>query len=614
MFNLNQNSKGVKMKKVFVFAVVSLFFVTTAFAAPFAPTTMTLEAPASIQYAFDGGTLEIPVTVTGTPANMVFCVFTKDQGESVENAVSGFLGWHTVNKIDTAIYIGTNISMAVGSDVITWDGMDADGNAVPEGDYYYYLFAYDNQNFKVPVIDGTVADLGGWDVNNFVTHDFEGNPLPQPIVYMAAQNLTPEEGAPSASQNDEGPVSRRRWVIGNDPADATLLETTGMISYTQHAKLQPSPYESDMFFVLCTTNTPSASVRKYNWVPNGMGELQTDWGEDGMVNYNMSSGVGWWAQLQGFEYIGDDTLMGTNTDHSGESFEAELVLVDALEGLESRRIDLSEWWIDLEDGENNGQQASGPNQFAFVDGNLVMGAHSTCMNQMIAPMAGEDPEEWNRWINSNGDYVGDHNYEETAANPWVCNDYMVGPYKYHMGMDSNLFSVFPCYDMGAVSFGLYAPDGTGIGYFAYSGETANLKRDSQFIDYGSMYDGIYTDNDSAGEGADGFFYVAQDSFKGIITSGVGVADAAPAAFEVAQNSPNPFNPTTTISFTLANAGTVSVDVYNVAGQNVDTIVNEFLDSGSHSVVWDASDFSAGVYFYTVKGGDFSKTMKMTLIK
>ncbi len=110
-------------------------------------------------------------------------------------------------------------------------------------------------------------------------------------------------------------------------------------------------------------------------------------------------------------------------------------------------------------------------------------------------------------------------------------------------------------------------------------------------------------------------FVAQDSFKGIITNkSVGVEENASAAFSVAQNLPNPFNPTTTINFTLPEAGIVSIDVYNVAGQKVDTIVNEYMNTGSHSVVWDASGFSAGVYFYTVKSNNFTKTLKMTLVK
>ncbi len=93
-----------------------------------------------------------------------------------------------------------------------------------------------------------------------------------------------------------------------------------------------------------------------------------------------------------------------------------------------------------------------------------------------------------------------------------------------------------------------------------------------------------------------------------------VSSAQPAAFTVAQNSPNPFNPSTTITFTLAKAGKTTVEVYNVTGQKVGTLVNGTLSAGSHSVVWNAAKFSAGVYFYTVRSGSFSKAMKMTLLK
>ena len=112
----------------------------------------------------------------------------------------------------------------------------------------------------------------------------------------------------------------------------------------------------------------------------------------------------------------------------------------------------------------------------------------------------------------------------------------------------------------------------------------------------------------------GVFFLGHDSIKGVITSSPVAVEEAPAAFSVAQNSPNPFNPSTTISFTIAQAGNVNVTVYNVAGQKIDTILDGYMSAGSHSVVWDASSSSAGVYFYTVKSGEFSRTLKMTLLK
>ena len=150
-----------------------------------------------------------------------------------------------------------------------------------------------------------------------------------------------------------------------------------------------------------------------------------------------------------------------------------------------------------------------------------------------------------------------------------------------------------------------------IGYLAFAGEPGDTNRHTIFIDNGSAYDGMYV----GGFVQDGGLgYCGHNSIKGLLTYKVVVADAAPSAFAVEQNSPNPANPTTTLSFTLPEAGTVTVDIFNVAGQKVDTLVNDFMDSGRHSVVWNGSNFSTGVYFYTVKSGEFSRTMKMTLLK
>jgi len=141
------------------------------------------------------------------------------------------------------------------------------------------------------------------------------------------------------------------------------------------------------------------------------------------------------------------------------------------------------------------------------------------------------------------------------------------------------------------------------------------------LDYGTQYDGAYLPKPAGVVKEEdtnwGMWFVTFDSAGGLIVPGAvepGVEEEAQAAYALGQNAPNPFNPTTTIGFTLAEAGDVTIDVYNVAGQRVDTLVNDFMDAGSHSVVWNASGFSAGVYFYTVKSGDFTRTLKMTLLK
>ncbi len=86
------------------------------------------------------------------------------------------------------------------------------------------------------------------------------------------------------------------------------------------------------------------------------------------------------------------------------------------------------------------------------------------------------------------------------------------------------------------------------------------------------------------------------------------------SFELAQNFPNPFNPATTISFNAAELGEVSLHVYDLTGAVVATLVNGTVEAGKHSVVFDASRLSSGVYFYTLKAADFTQTRKMVLVK
>ena len=85
------------------------------------------------------------------------------------------------------------------------------------------------------------------------------------------------------------------------------------------------------------------------------------------------------------------------------------------------------------------------------------------------------------------------------------------------------------------------------------------------------------------------------------------------------NYPNPFNPETTITYSLQDASPVTIEIYNIKGQLVKTLVNESKSSGNHSVVWNGTDnsnrlVSSGVYYYKMQAGRFSSTRKMILMK
>ena len=91
-------------------------------------------------------------------------------------------------------------------------------------------------------------------------------------------------------------------------------------------------------------------------------------------------------------------------------------------------------------------------------------------------------------------------------------------------------------------------------------------------------------------------------------------DDRPNAFNLAQNYPNPFNPSTRIAFSVPEAGHVRLDVFDMIGQRVATIVNEHVNAGSHTVSFDADRLSSGMYLYRLQSGSFSQTNKMMLVK
>jgi hypothetical protein len=88
----------------------------------------------------------------------------------------------------------------------------------------------------------------------------------------------------------------------------------------------------------------------------------------------------------------------------------------------------------------------------------------------------------------------------------------------------------------------------------------------------------------------------------------------PREFALAQNYPNPFNPTTEIQFTIVNRQLATVNVYDVLGREVATLVNEVKEPGSYTVHWDASSVGSGVYFYRLRAGSFVQTRRMMLVK
>ncbi|MCP4631567.1 MAG: T9SS type A sorting domain-containing protein [candidate division Zixibacteria bacterium] len=133
-------------------------------------------------------------------------------------------------------------------------------------------------------------------------------------------------------------------------------------------------------------------------------------------------------------------------------------------------------------------------------------------------------------------------------------------------------------------------------YIAYAGMYPSYKTDSCDFDF-SIVSGMNGNSES---------WLLSGWFEG--------TEIIPQTTSLNGNYPNPFNAATNIKYDLAEDGHVSLRVYNVLGQQVETLVDSYQTAGSKTINWDASTYSSGVYFYELSAGDKTFTKRMMLVK
>jgi hypothetical protein len=153
------------------------------------------------------------------------------------------------------------------------------------------------------------------------------------------------------------------------------------------------------------------------------------------------------------------------------------------------------------------------------------------------------------------------------------------------------------------------------------------------IDYQSVFDEIYAAQSTLAamewdvSVSDGIEEVLAEN--GPLTVGINASDAVlslsrdeellPEKFALHQNYPNPFNPITTLRYDLPENSIVRIIIYNVQGREIKVLVNQYQEAGYKSVRWNGRNdmgqtVSAGMYFYRIQAGSFSKVQKMVLLK
>lgn len=120
---------------------------------------------------------------------------------------------------------------------------------------------------------------------------------------------------------------------------------------------------------------------------------------------------------------------------------------------------------------------------------------------------------------------------------------------------------------------------------------------------------VGTDNDSEGSNGKGVFRSIYS------TTGINYDNlSVPSLFSLKQNYPNPFNPNTTISYTISKMSYVVIKIYNALGKEVTTLVNESKPAGNYESVFDGTNLPSGIYFCKMMANNFSKTIKLILLK
>lgn len=218
------------------------------------------------------------------------------------------------------------------------------------------------------------------------------------------------------------------------------------------------------------------------------------------------------------------------------------------------------------------------NRMRFDENGIVLGGHG--MNGLLI---GDNPLDFNDWI-----------WYEPQLNQ-IFNE-------------ENFGIIFPNYS----SIGIYKLENFG-GYLGWGNDMP-----SRFVgDSPESTWAIEFNVDSEGNPSTGWIHPNLLTTKPTVS--VEKESSVPIGFELKQNSPNPFNPTTTIRYTLSKGSDINITVFDIVGRTINHLYSSKQSSGSHTVQWNGTDnlgnpVSAGIYFYQLQTSNFMLTKKMVLMK
>ena len=569
------------------------------------PNVLTID---SEDVAFDGGSVEVPFTLNGGPAEVHLAVYSQDANPQYDGAAFGEGGVGNAMLraagLDTLISISGGQTFSEGANSITWDGRDFNGNEVGAGTYTYYLFGLDN--ISNPTWIGPGSSHSYWMTNRV---DFNVDP---PVVWTSNQGTEWEiRRGELGLDYFQNPEAYESFLI------PWMNERHGQeIQYWDVSSYQPDPADPNVAYI---TNNAQFDVARGSGVwrvkfdpDNGTILPDEDWAaaDRGYVHINARVASSAVSQASHHSWVADDGMIYLANRDVEEPLVPAVISVDRATGEIANILDLSEIYLH-ETGSQGPWGVDVDDRGIYVSGlwynPISLPAHVTLAGDLI-------------WLNRNGDGFLDRYFGEEATARGFAEDGLdhqmavthanVG--RHHIAFFSGFNQPF----WGTV----LGPDGHGLFNVNLPKMPTGLASDLYWVSDGGSYDGLY-----APTGQQELVHFPFDVSTGVIGGDAATAVAEltgaslPSDYALGDNYPNPFNAETAIRFAIPAAGVVVLDIYNISGQLVARLMDGELQAGSYEIKWDGRDaegesVGSGVYLYELRAGSFADSKQMLLLK
>jgi len=604
------------------------------------PNTLTITGLSAISdYAFNGATLDVPFTLSGSGARVWLIVYTA--GQSAPFTIEGEgpgpysdpehagAGWHVYDGVDVLVAKTAGERFGAGANVISWNGRDTNGDVVPAGSYDLFLAAFDDE--ATPHVVGVAARQFGsgktiyfnTDRGEFINfYDGEVNNMENDwIDNLEGFDLIDNQAVVDACGDREGCGGN---MISATPLNAARTEWIGNNRGAQGWLYRFS----------------------YDWATRQI-TMNEDWGSDNGAENGILNTA--------------DILPGRQYAIATNPAKDEIYFTAGVSGTVSK---ISTWKVadaafvpgkdwDLTDlflYDNNGADRSGgPGTLArFADGEpdpygLTMSGHHTSLTMRM------DYDGNIKYMNRNGDGFGDSRVFADGSFGDLAYGHTEAPaFKYSLyATDYGWVTNVEAGTDNSKNGFMLGEDGSGLFFFEPKSIPLTWPQYNVVVNEDGDWDGVYMTIGGFGDAAlaNDFIPEPEADSEGNVplailsryplvqmpydhkrvslgTPATAVLErdgATPEDFSVSDTYPNPFNPETSIRFELPWASAMKVTVYNDQGQSVRTLVNETLAAGTFDITWDGRDESGhsvatGMYLFLIEGPNLRTFKKVTYLK